>query len=288
MAQIAARKVAKTADATAAASSDTKRKGKAKTSSLARTEEADAHQNPTASDVEGSAGAGAESGSELPRKEKKSSAPKKKKKSAPIEVSSNKRQFRVPVGAGTTQKSSGPSKRPKPMDPRFLDHCGKLDVKHVSRNYAFLEENRKNEVNSLKAEVSRLERTKKGRKRTAQEIAELEQNEKSRGASGGSYESRKKQLQQLQQEEKRRNDLAEFDRVKSDLMKKEKDKVLSGRGKAFFHSDAAVRKQVRQAKLEQMGKRAAEKREAKLEKRKAGKSKKVLADKGVRKERAAR
>ncbi|CAD7934306.1 unnamed protein product [Amoebophrya sp. A25] len=209
---------------------------------------------------------------------------KKRKKGAPIVISSNKRQQKLPgshkslisssgsTGAGVSGSApSSRSKKPVPMDPRFNDLCGSLNVDHVSRNYGFLEEHRQAEMGKLRAEVNKLTRQKKheGERRFAAQLDE-----------------KSKALQKLQNDEKRRKELQEFAETKKQLSKEQKQRVLEGK-KAYFFSDAAVRKKIRDDKTAAMGKKAVEKRDAKREKRKAAASKKVLADKTVRKERAA-
>ncbi|CAD7969583.1 unnamed protein product [Amoebophrya sp. A120] len=213
-------------------------------------------------------------------------AKKKKKKNAPIEITSNKRQAKVAsVMKGGAEKAGNTtslcSKRPKAMDPRFLDHCGTLNMQHVSRNYSFLEERRQEEMQELKQEISNCSgKRTKGAKTFSKKAQKMFTSERQ-------LEQKRKQLQQFQNDEKKRQDLTEFEQKKRELKQKEKEKIMSGKNtaKPYFHSDKSVRKQIRQQKLDKLGEKERERRNAKVEKRKAAASKKVLAEKEVRKER---
>lgn len=203
---------------------------------------------------------------------------KKSKKRGPLEVLSNKRKTKIGTTSGTVVASAGRGassaaprtkeqriaagllpKRPEAFDPRFSDLCGTLDENAYNRNYEFVDDFRISEKKLLQTELRKKARHNGGKlNRNCAETGNLE-----------------KELTKIKQEERVREEKKEFQRKKTDLNKREREKVLAGR-KAFFHSDQSVRKALRVEKLDNMGAGRRAKLEANRERRQVAVERKKL------------
>lgn len=150
---------------------------------------------------------------------------KQAKKGAPLEVSSRK-PVAPPIGAGgLTKKGLGAGKA---RDPRFDDYSGKLDMDLFSKSYAFLEDYRSAELETLKKDANKLDKLRRKKKKApgVDEAAEAVSQE----------------VRLRTQQDKQRRRLGEIREATQSLNAEERAKVRLT-GKAVFHHKAGhVRK----------------------------------------------
>ncbi|PHJ17811.1 rrna processing protein [Cystoisospora suis] len=152
-------------------------------------------------------------------------------------------------------------------DPRFLNACGPLDVRMVSKAYSFLDDVRKQEAEELKAMI----KTGKRSGYTGDDRLHL-QNKKQRKLGAAEREQAKIELQRLQsQEQTRKRRRAEID-VKRRLAKEEVEKIARTGKAPYFLKKVEFKKLVTEELHARGGVGA--KKKAKLEERK---TKKILA-----------
>lgn len=154
-------------------------------------------------------------------------------------------------------------------DPRFLNACGPLDVRMVSKAYSFLDDMRREEAEALKAMI----KTGKGSGyRRDSGLHPDGQKKKRKKLGAAEREQARKELQRLQsQEQTRKRRKAELD-VRQRLAKQEIEKI-SRTGKApYFLKKVDFKKLVSEELHAKAGMGA--KKKAKLEERK---TKKILA-----------
>ncbi|KAK8893757.1 rRNA biogenesis protein rrp36 [Tritrichomonas musculus] len=82
-----------------------------------------------------------------PNKKSDQKKVKKKSRSSPLEMSTSK-----PGGAYDFISSV---RQPKMFDPRFQSECGEIDQISFVRNYAFLQDNRKSEIQQINQKLKR-------------------------------------------------------------------------------------------------------------------------------------
>uniref|UniRef100_A0A0G4I3N2 rRNA biogenesis protein RRP36 n=1 Tax=Chromera velia CCMP2878 TaxID=1169474 RepID=A0A0G4I3N2_9ALVE len=183
-------------------------------------------------------------------------AKKAKKNKRPMEVSS-----KTPVAPAAFSKGTA-RQREKARDPRFSELSGRLDEEKFSKAFAFVDDLRKDEMQTMQKALRRA--------REEEEEEEREAGEGRRGnrrqLSEAQVERVSQQLNQMRSEEaQRRKKRAEI-KVKRNLKNEEKRKVREEGKKPFFSSKRVVKEKVFEKRVDEL--------------KKAGKLKRFIETKG--------
>jgi len=174
--------------------------------------------------------------------------PKKKKKSKhkPTEVSSKRADFFARGAKRFHESGLGVddigTNRYKPMDPRLSNLTGRFDEDRFSRNYAFLEEMRNQEIGQLRKQLQAHKQTgKKGnRMRRKHQLQHIDMEE---------TQTKLKALTETRANlERQKMDRA----AKQSVKRKLKEQVESGKGGVYFLKRKEKKRLELEAKYEQM------------------------------------
>eukprot|EP00930_Biecheleria_cincta_P101758 TRINITY_DN93406_c0_g1_i1.p1 TRINITY_DN93406_c0_g1~~TRINITY_DN93406_c0_g1_i1.p1 ORF type:complete len:247 (-),score=81.48 TRINITY_DN93406_c0_g1_i1:38-778(-) len=183
----------------------------------------------------------------------------KSKKGAPQEVSSRKPV--APAQAGAARAGSKVAAL-RPRDPRFDDMSGNLDIDSFQKAYSFLDDYRKEELETLKKQKLKLGKIAKRKDVDEAEIAEQ-------------AESIQQEIKRRVQQDKQRARMGELVAAERALKGEERKKVRETGKVPYFYKRGAVRKIVAEKKREaRKGSRSKE--EERREKKLAAKEKKRL------------